>query len=553
MYRKITLLYKDSILKTGNRGGSIMYKLIIADDEQIIREGLKDLINWSDLDIEVVEIFSDGQEVIEYLEYMQGDIILTDIRMTNISGIDVARYVYENGIDCRVVFISGFKEFDLALQAMKYGVNDYIIKPTTIDSVLETFTKIKASLDEKSKQREQDQVERERFNQALPLLKDKFFTDLVLGVVDSEEYIRKRMSLIYPQFDLSKSYCILADLTIRDFDVYFEKHWEYSYDEFEMNIANFFNSYEGDMAFHIVYKYRGMFEVFGLSVTNSSELVKLEKHSLDGLLRFIYELSSNFGFEIKYEIKKVFGNIFGVLDYRDTILSNRIFDKKEDQYLQEQKKMIMSNISSGSIVTAQKIFQKALEELKYSDASYRNNYIVDVFSTMNEVIKNANFELSEKIQGYFNYRVLLSLGSTEEAKAYCDRIFDRIRLLSGKTSGYDTNSIINKAKQYIQENITRDISQEETANHLYICSAYLCRIFKKQTGENFTQYVVREKINKAIELLRDPKNKSYKVGEYLGYKTASYFSKVFKAQTGLNPSEYRSRVLNIGGESDEGV
>ena len=125
--------------------------------------------------------------------------------------------------------------------------------------------------------------------------------------------------------------------------------------------------------------------------------------------------------------------------------------------------------------------------------------------------------------------------------------------MSGNSSGYDTNSIVTKAKQYIQDNITKDISQEETANHLYICSSYLSRTFKKQTGENFTQYVVRAKINKAIELLRDPKYKTYQVGEYLGYKTPSYFGKVFKAQTGLNPGDYRSRVLNIGGETDEEI
>lgn len=139
----------------------------------------------------------------------------------------------------------------------------------------------------------------------------------------------------------------------------------------------------------------------------------------------------------------------------------------------------------------------------------------------------------------------------KEIDDYCSRIFDRILMADEKKEGTNTGDLIKRAKAYIQENIYQDISQEEIANQLFICTAYLSRLFKKETGETFTQYVTRTKIEKSIELLKDPKYKTYQVGEILGYKTPRYFSRLFRAQTGLNPSEYRKKILNQEESFDE--
>ena len=84
-----------------------MYQLVIADDEKIIREGLKNVVSWEEIGFEITEIFTDGQEIIEYLDYMTPDVILTDIKMNHLSGVDVAKYVFEHQLPCKVVLISG--------------------------------------------------------------------------------------------------------------------------------------------------------------------------------------------------------------------------------------------------------------------------------------------------------------------------------------------------------------------------------------------------------------------------------------------------------------
>lgn len=525
-----------------------MYQLVIADDEKIIRQGLKNVVDWNELGFEVTELFTDGQEVIEYLEYVVPDVILTDIKMSHVSGIDVAKYVFDHKLPCRVVLISGYQEFDLALQGIKYGAEDYLLKPTSVENILETFGKLKAQLDVGKSVREEQKAQRERMEEALPLLEERFFADLVLGVVDSEEYIRKHFGILYPHMDVENSMCMLADIVLKDYAYFMDTVWEYSYDQFEANVVNFLKIYKKEFGFHMVFKSDNIIEVAGIRIGGDN---KEEGICLHAMQELVEELEASFKCSAGFEIRRVYDNIFDIGSLKEDTLGSSGDEAVTGQHLREQRKLVMSNITMGNIVTAQKLFHNILEELRPMGAGNRNHVIIDLLSTMNEVIKEVNEKLSQSLSQYFNYSAILSMNSVEEAMGYCDRIFDRIKLAEEKKEYYDTNSLVNKAKVFIQQNIYRDISQEETANQLYICPSYLSRLFKKQTGENFTQYVTRMKIEKSIELLKEPQYKTYQVSEMLGYKTPRYFSRLFRVQTGMNPSEYRGKVLHLGGEYED--
>lgn len=534
-----------------------MYRLVIADDEKRIRQGLKNIVDWGSLGFEVTEIFADGQDIIEYLDYMMPDVILTDIKMNNVSGLEVAKYVFEHRLPCKVVLISGYQEFELAVQGIKYGVEDYLLKPTDVDRLEETFRKIAGQLDEAREKLRKNKAEKERMEEAIPLLEERFFGDLVMGVVDSEDYIRNCMEILYPGKHMENRKCFLADIYIEDYEHFMNAVWEYSYDQLEVNLGNFLRIYQGRYYFHIVYKSGNLIEVIGIC-TDDGEGERAEDMApsdeiaqLNGAVEaLIYEIEKYFRFQAQFRVRKLYENVLQIGQ-----AGERIWDEEDslmlEQNIGEQKKMVMSNLTTGNIVTAQKLFHNILKELENVSMVKRNNAVIDIMSTMNTVLLEINGRLARALQPYFNYTALLSRTGVEEMREYTDRVFDRIRLADEKKEYYDTGTMVDKAKSYIKENIYKDISQEETANYLYICPSYLSRMFKKQTGESFIQYVTRVKMEKAIELLKDPQYKTYHVSEILGYKTPRYFSRLFRTHTGMNPSEYRGKVLHLGGEYDE--
>ncbi|GLC31264.1 response regulator transcription factor [Clostridium omnivorum] len=126
-----------------------MYNLVIADDEKNIREGLAKFIDWEELGFKVVFKCEDGEEVIDYMNSMAVDVILCDIRMNKVSGLDVAKYAFENFKGVKIVLISGYQEFEYAKKALEYNVFSYIVKPIDIEEIKEKFLKIKKDLDHK--------------------------------------------------------------------------------------------------------------------------------------------------------------------------------------------------------------------------------------------------------------------------------------------------------------------------------------------------------------------------------------------------------------------
>lgn len=128
-----------------------MYRMVIAEDETIIREGLAMMVDWEKLGFEIVACFEDGVEVIEYARENEIDVVLTDVKMYEVSGLDVARWMVEYQPNVIVVIISGYKEFDYVKEAIRSNVLDYILKPIDAEEILRVFQLVKEKLDKSKK------------------------------------------------------------------------------------------------------------------------------------------------------------------------------------------------------------------------------------------------------------------------------------------------------------------------------------------------------------------------------------------------------------------
>lgn len=124
-----------------------MYKLVIVDDEPAIRNGIRQYFPWSTLGFDVVADFENGQLLFEYIAQQEVDVILTDIYMPVVDGIEIAKRIHQNKLPIKVVFLTGYKDFNYAIQAVNYGVKSYILKPTKYQELCSVFAKVRAELD----------------------------------------------------------------------------------------------------------------------------------------------------------------------------------------------------------------------------------------------------------------------------------------------------------------------------------------------------------------------------------------------------------------------
>ena len=191
-----------------------MYSVAIADDEVCIREGLRDLVEWHKLGFSLVGAFEDGDELISLLERQPPDLLVTDIRMNRCSGLEVAKYIQEHNLRTRVILISGYKEADLAMSAIRYGVKNYVLKPVDLDELTECIQNVRTELDTE----QAAYLKQEKLTQTCSKIEDLlnlFFEEMMRGSLQNQRLVRRMFHLIYPNLSFEQNACFSLTLHIR--------------------------------------------------------------------------------------------------------------------------------------------------------------------------------------------------------------------------------------------------------------------------------------------------------------------------------------------------
>ena len=513
-----------------------MYRLIIADDEKRIRNGLWHSVDWAALGFEVAGVFSDGSEVLESLKHDCADVILTDIKMTRVSGLDVAKYVHEQKLPCHVVLVSGHREFELAREGLRYGVEDYILKPTNIDELEAIFQKIRLRLAEQQQSRRRQEDVSQRAKASLALLDELFWTDMIMGAIEDDAYIENCMKLLMPDLDARRCALALLDLEIADYEDFIRSTWEQSADQLNQQMLSSIRDFEGSVRFRVIFQSANRFHVLAIYDRDREAAFDGAVEALRGGLARALEA------EISIAVRQRGQSLFS--------LKKRIGENVDQgghghlsQTLEEQKKLLISNISIGNMSAARALMHTILKELEPVSPEARIAIVKNILSTLLAVLEQT--DCASNVKPLLQMAELNSATDPDMLTKWIDRTFERISLSTQQVEGLG-DDLVRRALEYVRSHIYTDISQEDTANHLYVSPSYLSRIFRKQTGESYVQHVTRLKMEKAIELLKDPQYRAYQVGEMLGYNTPKYFTKLFQTYTGMTPTAYRRKVLHMG-------
>ncbi len=537
-----------------------MYKILVVDDEKIVLDGVKYIVENNIEDAKIISTARSGKEAIEMVEKEKPDIIIMDIRMPGINGIEAIKEIKTIYHDIKFIIVSAYEQFEFAKEAVSLGVKEYILKPINRYKLVEAINRATQEIIKEKRTREKELENIEKLEMISPMLEQGFIYSIfmnrefgdelskyreLLGLNNNGGYImilqfgegEKAYNLsnkigsgiksqsIYPIFcDILKykCKCIVGPVMINRIIVFVsskEKEDEYLQRIEAIEIAEYVAAkltQNTDVEFFIgIGGYREMEEI---------------SYSLDEAIKALWYNDGERVLHIKditYQEKE------STFDIK--ALENKLIDKMQ---LGDEKETI--NIINNIFEKILKAYTTKAKNFKVNDKI--KNKIMELM-----VISHRTAQESGVIEdSYFKYdgyiEEMLSMNNFEDLKRWCEK---RVRYISKKIFKIKENKlckVIEDAKLYINTNYSKEITLEDVSKEVCISPQYFSRLFKEETGYNFIEYLIDLRIERAKELLTNTNMSIKEICFEVGYGDPNYFSRLFKKIVGMAATEYIKNV-----------
>ena len=538
-----------------------MYKVLLVDDETLIREAISENIQWEEIGFSFMGACENGKQAMEAIEKEQPDLLLTDINMPFVDGMELTKFVYENYPDTKVIIISGFDEFEYAKNAVKYQVLEYILKPITPMEFTETLLRVKKMFDErKESQRDMKKI-RSAYVSNLPMVQGRYLHNLLNGTVDYAKLDEKQEEL---RLNLSAG-CYNTALVEGD-----------SLEPFTSQYANV----KDELALFAVYNITAEIvasENCGIAFQGTDEKTAIlfmgdEEESLKikmkQILPKIHQAMEEFlqiqvtiavGKSVKRleELPDSFAKTKSALEYKFMLGGNQIIEAEEYEEIRNSAKHIdifewasqmATTIRTNKIEEISQKTEQFVEQVKLSYVNKNRSFVY----VQNLVLSVINLlELPEELEDEIYSQERNFMKQIYE----CENL-DEIELRLRGTFRYICNLMSNQrdsygkrqamlALDYIEKNYAdSSVTLNSVCTALAMSTSYFSSVFKNYTGETFIESLTKKRMEKAKILLEQGNLKTYEIAEAVGFSDAHYFSVAFKKTVGKTPTEYAREVRN---------
>ena len=554
-----------------------MIKVFLVEDEYAIREGIKKSVNWESHGFTLVGEAGDGEVAYPKILSTRPDILITDIRMPFMDGLELAKLVKKELPDIRIIVLSGYDDFNYAKQAISIGVEEYMLKPVSGDTLINELQKV-AEIVTKEKQdreaREQYQRDREEIRR---LEQQNFIRDMIDGRLSMQESLEKGRDL---GIDIAASAYAIVLMQIFSKDRGTEDMHEYSGDVEEI-YGKLKTTYE-DQPHVYLYKQIGDVLCFLEKADSMDELNENIKEGINGIKEImddykdrIYFISVGMPVERIRDVNRSYldaGRKFSerfMLDESTVFYGDITGREKIGETLQrERRDSDVSKMDIGSIdiskVDVSAISQKTIYNFLRNGTLQEiddlvNEYFASIGEDAIESIMLRQYVLVEALISSYTFLENLGLSkekagellgeladpvkfvpTSEKSKEYIKKLLQCAIEYRNKVSDQRYLEIIDKAKQLIEENYKDEMmSLQYVASSVNISSNHFSAVFRKETGVTFIDYLTEVRMNAAKNLLVCTSMKTSDVGYEVGYRDSHYFSYIFKKSTGMSPKEYR--------------
>ena len=531
-----------------------LYKIIIADDEINILEGIKTSIDWEELGIQVIGTATNGIAAYELVKELKPDILMTDIQMPGLNGLELIDKLKKACKDMKIIIISAHQDFSYAKRAIELGVTTYITKPLKKKIIIEEVLKIKSQI-KKNKDEEAKVAKLQTICcESMPTLNEYYLNQLIMGNIQVCEKVNELPFM--KEFIEQKGYfgTIVLRYKRASLRALLSK-------QIRIEVDNIFSEFYLNVLFES-YKEEIVIIFYHSSVDYIKENLNRQMEAVIGLLEGKYNIKVQVGLgniyesflnikisyyeaveALSYRVNNIQKNIFNIMDMNSS-KNYFIYNQELNPLLDEFKE----NLTRRNFLCIKESVQLINDKIS-SKESISYNVIHRIYcqlvSILLKTVDEMKIHLEQVVSTHKNlYEVIFSMENLEDLTDWFIDIVKRFCNVQYKQHEKNENSIINMAIVYIYENYNKDISLNEVADYVSLNSSYFSRLFKAEAGVPFVEYVKNIKMTMAKKLLRESNDKIYTICEKVGYSSVQYFTNLFKNKVGMTPREYRKMMIN---------
>lgn len=526
-----------------------MLRLMIVDDEYLIRQYIRNCINWEEIGYMIVGELGSAQGALHLVEELQPDVVLTDICMPGLDGLSFSELLKELNPHVRVIAITGYNDFEYAQRGIRVGLDNYLLKPIDEDELRKVMLEVRESI-LSWKIRESTYCELSNYKkQNEAIVREYYLQKLLEPEFPKELRNEKFIDAILPGVGM------FFEIFVLSFENFSEN---FSGNELRKEKKDWINKYLEE---HFRSKsISWIFDKLGHIILFSREKDFLWEEFLRGLED---DWRKNFHFEIHYgrgtqeheleDIYKSYMNANRKLNSAIVFENNQyqkeqrycVFQDCTDLISVEDLKKLYTYIETDSPIKAEKLIRMWFQEwnnMRIPDLFYIKiqllNTIFYIYSRSDKKEDSVSFQ--KEYKDY--YQKIFQIPTLKFLQEYFLKICEEIMKTFQNQNSVRPSILIFSVKEYIDSHLAEpDLSLSKTAEMFFLNSSYLSRIFKQEAGVSFIEYVNFQRVEKIKTLLSNTDLKIYEIAERVGIENANYLGIIFKKLVGCSPYEYRNK------------
>lgn len=543
-----------------------MYRILVVDDNNRDRRIVREMIDWKTLGIEVVGAAANGREALAMVESFAPHIILSDIAMPEMNGIEMSKVLRETNPGIRIIFMSCHDDFDFAKSAIDLNVYGYVLKPLILEDIISAVCKVLSIYKTEDLENEEKQRMEQQITDSLPMVREEFFRELLHGTFKDKDDILRRMEFLKITLAEHEEFQVIS-MEINNYDASVsEKDTVYKY-LISYSIKNMLGTYNSGSVrvFPVQHSYREFSTI--VFVRQNTHDHETDNPALESAISFHTWIHDRFGLFTVAGISRSSTNLLDmpILFLQSTqaiqtkfysegnpvILFREIEEKKyntfdEKVHLEELNKEVKEAVFLKDDSGIDAFVQKYMSFDKYyqTEAYFKSL----AFSTVN-VLMLTLIENGQSFRDIFTddsviWRKLNQLDTILDLQQW---LFNMLKTVAGHLRDNNKSrdiKVVQAIKEFIKLRYREQLSVDDIVKSVFLSPRQANKIFKKETGNTIFDFLLEYRIEIAKKMLKEPDCRIYMISDNVGYTNKSHFSLMFKKLTGLTPAEYKSRFIS---------